>query len=204
LKSLHDLLRELEKLEWNPVGYLDPGVLPLLAEVGRKPSLIHDAVVSWSAEHLEKLQLSCHETSTHYKWFIYYHEELRYRIWLHQYKLPDERRAGHAEVPHNHRYSLASVILRGGFAHHYFERIGDRLIELTQESRLFSRGDVYMLDWKRLHKLSALSDHTVTLVVESPVVRHFSEAFYSESGRPSLFPDFVSLHPRLSAEMTHI
>jgi hypothetical protein len=49
-----------------------------------------------------------------------------------------------------------------------------------------------------VHKLSAVHDHTVTLVVESPVVRHFSEAFYDQTGQPSLVYDFVGLHARLS------
>jgi hypothetical protein len=204
LKSLHDFQRKLELLEWNPAGYIDPEVLRLLAEVGREPRLVRDVVNSWTAKSLQKRQLSCHETSTHYKWFVFYHNQLRYRIWLHQYKLPSERGVGHAEIPHNHRYSLASVILRGGFVHHFFERTEGKLIELAQESRSYSRGDAYMLDWQRLHKLSALTDHTITLVVESPVVRNFSEAFYSESGQPNLFYDFVGLHSRLSAEMTHM
>jgi hypothetical protein len=61
-----------------------------------------------------------------------------------------------------------------------------------------------MLGWERVHKLSGLLEGTVTLVVESPVVRHFSEAFYEDSGQPRLFYDFTELHSRLSAEMTSL
>jgi hypothetical protein len=199
--NFDEFLHRLELLKWQPAGYMDPQVVELLNEVGRHSDLIFDAVSAWSAENLEKRQLSCHETATHYKWFVHYHDELRYKVWLHQYKPSAERAVGHAEVPHNHRYSLASVLLRGGFVHHRFEKTPAGLYELAHEQCSFSRGDTYTVDWQEFHKLSDLSDHTVTLVVESPVVRHFSEAFYGEGPAPRLFYDFVGLRTRLSREM---
>jgi hypothetical protein len=198
MKEFCDFLHELDLLTWCPAGYLDPGVLDLLRELGSAPELVSRTVNSWNARNLETRQLLCHETATHYKWFIYYHKALRYRVWLHQYKALDERRTGYATVPHNHRYSLASLVLRGGFDHHYFERRGEELIELTDERRSYSGPDAYTVDWRRVHMLSAVRDHTITLVVESPVVRHFSEAFYDHTGQPSLVYDFVELHTRLS------
>jgi hypothetical protein len=201
VKSFQDFLQRLESLEWSPAGYIDPRLLGLLAEVGREPGLIQEAVRSWTVNDLDKRQLRCHETTTHYKWFVYYHQRLRYRIWLHQYKLSGDRKVGHAEVPHNHRYSLASVIVRGGLVHHSFEKVEGELVELAHERCPYSRGDSYTVGWQQVHKLSNLSDHTLTLVVESPIVRHFSEAFYGESDMPRLFYDFVGLHARLSEEM---
>jgi hypothetical protein len=197
VQNFHDFLAGLDLLEWRPAGYLDPGVLELLAEVGRAPQILWDFISSWDLGNLETRQLRCHETSTHYKWFVHYHDDLRYRIWLHQYKPAPERRSGYAEVPHNHRYSLASLILSGQFKQHFFDVVAGRLTEIPDECAAHSRGDVYSIDWHRVHKLSGVSDRTVTLVVESPVARHFSEAFYSESARPSLCPDFVELHPHL-------
>ncbi len=201
MKSLHHFLRQLEPLGWSPVGHLDPAVLSLLAEIGEEPRLVHAAVDSWDNANLDKRQLRCHETTTHYKWFIHYHNKLGYRVWLHQYKVLSDRRLGHAEVPHNHRYSLASVVLRGGFTHHLFERTDGGIAELARERQSFSRGDVYMISYKQLHRLSQLADHTVTLVVESPAARHYSETFYDGSAEPCVFYDFVGLHSRLSAVM---
>lgn len=201
MKNIHDFLRRLERHQWSPAGYIDPGVLELLAEVGREPSLVGATVNSWNAANLEKRQLRCHETATHYKWFVYYHKQLHYRVWLHQYKMTGDRNIGHAEVPHNHRYSLASVILRGGFVQHFFERGNGSLVELTQERRSYARGDAYSVEWNQLHKLGELIDHTITMVVESPTARHFSEAFYGESGEPKVFYDFVEMHSQLLAEM---
>jgi hypothetical protein len=201
LETFHEFVRCLESLEWEPRGHFDTEVLTILAEVGGRPRLISEAVNSWTTKSLEVRQLSCHETSTHYKWFMFYHKEHHFKIWLHQYKSASERRLGHAEVPHNHRYSLASVILNGGFVHHYFDRMNDILVESTRERRRFDPGDTYMVAWQRVHRLSELSDQTITLVVESPVVRNFSEAFYAESGKPRKFYDFVGLRARLAEEL---
>ena len=104
---------------------------------------------------------------------------------------------GHAEVPHNHRYSLASVILNGGFLHHVFERHGAHLREVAAVRRTYQRGDAYAVRHNEIHKLSELCDGTLTLVVESPLVRHFSEAFYG--GAPVRFYDFAGMHELLRA-----
>ena len=201
MKTFDDLLHSLELLDWDPVGHLDPRITGLLAEVGDDTALVWDFIHSWDRLGLEKRQLRCHETTTHYKWFLSYHPQLRFKVWLHHYKSAADRRAGYAEVPHNHRYSLASVLLRGGFMHHLFERVDGGLEEITAARRAYAAGDSYSLPWRQLHKLDALADHTVTLVVETPVVRNFSEAFYANSAEPIRFYDFVGLHSRLVAEM---
>jgi len=201
LKTFSHFLEQLEALEWKHVGKFDPNVLAILAEVGRQPDLVHDTVNSWSVKGLEKRQLSCHETATHYKWFLHYHEEQRFKVWLHQYKPASERRLGYAEIPHNHRYSLASVILSGSFVHHHFERTDGVLAESESARRSYRAGDAYTVSWEEVHKLSDIDDRTFTLVVESRPVRHFSEAYYTVSAGPVVFRDFVGLHPRLAEEM---
>jgi hypothetical protein len=92
----------------------------------------------------------------------------------------------------------------GGFTHHFFERQDGRLAELEQQQACYSQGDAYMVGWHQVHRLSELIDHTVTLVVESPAARHYSEAFYDDSGEPRVFSDFVGLHPRLSADIASL
>jgi hypothetical protein len=204
LNHFRDFLVSLESLDWSPAGYIDAGALELLTKIGQEPNLLGDVVRSWDTPGLENRQLRCHETSTHYKWFIHYSTSVRYRIWLHQYKPMTQRTLGHAEVPHNHRYSLASVILNGGFVHRVFERTDDGLRELADERQSFMKGDAYMVPWQRVHRLDELADGTLTLVVESPIVRHFSEAFYGPSSSPSVFYDFVALHSRLVADMASV
>jgi predicted metal-dependent enzyme (double-stranded beta helix superfamily) len=165
---------------------------------------VHDTVNSWSVKGLEKRQLSCHETATHFKWFLHYSERRRFKVWLHQYKNAGERKIGFAEVPHNHRYSLASVILSGGFSHHCFERNDGVLTEHEGARRRYGPGDAYTVGWREVHKLSGIDERTLTLVVESAPVRNFSEAYYGASAEPVTFSDFVGMRPRLTKEMGRI
>lgn len=201
MKSFDQFQRRLDSLSWTPAGHIDGAVLDLLTEVGQDRGLIESTVKSWNAKNLDMRQLRCHETATHYKWFMHYDEHRGYKIWLHQYKSQHNRRVGHAEVPHNHRYSLASVILRGGFTHHYFRRDDNKVIELLEDRCRYSQGDVYSVEWCQVHSLSHVIDHTLTLVVETPAVRHYSEAYYDDSGDPKIFTDFVGLHPELAADL---
>jgi hypothetical protein len=202
VKDFRAFSDRLSLLEWTPAGYLDPRILDLVEELGREPELIGNVVRSWTTANLDERQLSCHETKTHYKWFIYYNSKLRYKVWLHQYKSLAEREAGHAEVPHNHRYSLASLIIRGGFTHHRYKQTDDGLLELAHERDSYTQGDTYLVDWHQVHRLSEIKNHTVTLVVESPIARNFSEAFYAQSGEPSMFYDFIWLRSQLFAELS--
>jgi hypothetical protein len=192
-----DFLNRLEETSWDPAGHLDDTVLGLLAELDGERDLLYREVLSWAAGNLEYRGLRSHETTTHYKWFVYYHETLSFRVWLHQYKSADERVPGHAEVPHNHRYSLASLVISGGFDHHIFHQHKLGLREQASSVRPFRAGDTYTVRWDEIHKLSNLLDHTLTLVIESPIVRHYSEAFYADADRPRRFYDFAGLHSSL-------
>jgi hypothetical protein len=201
LRRFSHFLGCLDALDWNIGGQIDSKVLPVLSALANEPEAVQDLVTSWTSENLERRQLSCHETATHYKWFIYFNKRWRFKVWLHQYKTAEERRLGYAEVPHNHRYSLASVILSGGFTHHYFDRSGGAVTESLAERVRFGPGDAYIVQWQRIHKLSELRDRTFTVVVESAPVRSFSEAFYPTLEGPTIFYDFVGLRGRLVREL---
>lgn len=197
MHSFEDFLNCLEDARWTPAGYIDDSVTKLLAELGGELEILHQEVLSWREQNLEYRGLRSHETATHYKWFVYYHKKLTYRVWLHQFKPISERAFGHAEVPHNHRYSLASLIVAGGFDHHLFCRGGPELREARKPVRSFRAGDTYAVQWNEVHKLDNLRDRTLTIVVESPIVRHYSEAFYEGTGRPRRFYDFAGMHASL-------
>lgn len=202
MESFEEFLARLGMARWNPAGYIDDSVLNLLRELNADPAVLHRQIASWASEDLELRSLSSHETATHYKWFVYYHEKLTYRVWLHQYKPAAERMPGYAEVPHNHRYSLASYVIAGGFDHHVFARKGEDLVEVLAERTKLDAGDAYLVHCDQVHKLSSLQERTLTVVVESPVVRHYSEAFYGETYPPRRIYDFVGMHSGL-CEATH-
>lgn len=197
MQSFEDFLERLDSASWSPAGYIDGRVADLLGELRGKLMLLHQEVASWADGNLEERGLRSHETTTHYKWFVFYHSTLSYRVWLHQYKPFPERTLGHAEVPHNHRYSLASLVVAGGFDHHVFARRGQELIELTKSRRSLTAGDTFVVHCDQVHKLSNLQDRTLTMVVESPVVRHYSEAFYESGNAPRRIYDFAGLHSSL-------
>lgn len=203
MQTFSDFLALLQSARWSP-GHIDGAVLELLSELGARPDLVHQEVLTWTGEEGELRGLKSHDTATHNKWFVYYHRVNHYRVWLHQYKPPLERTLGRAEIPHNHRYSLASLVLDGGFEHRLFERQDGKLSEAPARRQIFKPGDTYQVHYDEIHMLSGLCDHTLTLVVESPAVRHFSEAFYDCSGEPRRFYDFAAMYPSLRASTARL
>jgi hypothetical protein len=128
-----------------------------------------------------------HETSTHFKWYIFRHPVIDYSVWVHQYKTQEPRVRAFADVPHTHRYWFTSVVLAGGFTHGTFALpIRDRADHFRQlaavEERTYRAGDVYTLEAGAIHALSHMADPTVTLIVRSPASLPFSESFRIETG----------------------
>jgi len=121
------------------------------------------------------------EKTTHYKWLVDDDPGGRFKLWLHEYKPSELRREGHAAIPHNHRFWLSSVILRGGFTDSRFRRV-ERPDPQTdwiepQTSRSMSVGNTMTLAPEEIHALGDLRDGTVSLIVEGEAVRSFSEVF---------------------------
>jgi predicted metal-dependent enzyme (double-stranded beta helix superfamily) len=121
------------------------------------------------------------EKTTHYKWLVADDPRGRFKLWLHEYKPKELRREGHAAIPHNHRFWLSSVILRGGFTDSRFRRVqrpGPQTDWIEpQDSRAMSVGSTMTLAPAEIHALSDLHDGTVSLIVEGEAVRSFSEVF---------------------------
>lgn len=195
LRGFGDFLDRLHEVRWSPPELVPAGVVSLLAGLRDRPWILRDEVMAWASGDLELRGMKSRDTSTHYKWFIDRAESSGCRVWLHQYKPRATRGRGYAVVPHNHRYSFASIILRGGFTHHRFQRQGEHLGEVLRQREVFRADKIYTLTYDEIHSLSDISDLTMTLVVESPVIRNYSEAFYDEAGKPKKFSDMVALYP---------
>lgn len=144
------------------------------------------------------------EKTTHYKWFLGRGEGGCFELWLHEYKPARLRRAGHATVPHNHRFWLTSLILRGGFVDTRYARTaggGDGQIEPVA-TRDLDPGETMVIDPEEIHSLSELREGTLSLVVQSRPVRSYSEVF--EGGEVRRYSDLeaqlaglrASLRPR--------
>jgi predicted metal-dependent enzyme (double-stranded beta helix superfamily) len=119
------------------------------------------------------------EKTTHYKWLLAKDDPgKRFEVWLHEYKPKTHRREGHASVPHNHRFWLTSLILKGGFTDTRFERTADAGSSIAAlQTRAMRPGDTMVIAPEEIHALSELRDGTFSLIVQSQKIRSYSEVF---------------------------
>lgn len=102
-----------------------------------------------------------------HKLVLYDATDLNVRLRLHLYQ------AGFFDRPHNHRWSFASHILRGGYVHRIFGR-DDQFGEHTDPKRLLpiherleQPGSTYALHHTSVHTVQAQVD-TISLLVRGP------------------------------------
>jgi len=141
------------------------------------------------------------EKTTHYKWFVAEDANRRFQLWLHEYKPGALRREGHATVAHNHRFWLSSLIVRGGFTDHRFQRATDpsaTSITKLSSSRL-TAGDTMVIAPDEIHALSDLSDGTISLIAQGHPIRKYSEVF--EGGAVRRYPDLDAKLAELRASL---
>ncbi len=128
------------------------------------------------------------EKTTHYKWFVSGAVDQGFELWLHEYKPAALRRTGHATVPHNHRFWLTSLMLRGGFTDTRYARTeaASALVEPVS-NRSMEPGETIVINPEEIHSLSELQDGTVSMVVQSRPIRSYSEVF--ENGEVRRYSD---------------
>lgn len=144
-------------------------------------------------EDLDSLFDGSHDTSTHYKWLIYRSTGPRFTLWLHEYKNPASRGPGYAQVPHDHRYDIVSLILNGGYIASVWQLSGEELI--GEETLIYQKTDVMNLSHDKIHSLKNILSDTLTLVIEGPRIKAYSTAYYPSEKRKRTFPDFPARWP---------
>lgn len=112
---------------------------------------------------------------------VFYEDESGFRIRLHVYwsSCPD--------LPHNHRWSFTSMILRGQFRHwqydlENYEDTMDLPIPKARQVRVERAGTVYALHHAILHALVA-EENTVSLFIRGPVVKERGYLVDPQTGR---------------------
>lgn len=192
---LSGLFEELDNLDWTRNELAMSQVASLLEKVDARREEVREELSSTQRAELERRAARSHETSTHYKWYLHDNPSVGYVVWLHEYKGVALRRPGFAEVPHNHRYWLTSLILAGGFQHNLYsvETEGDDILHISvrAESDL-SKGTVYSVDSDDIHALSEIQDPTLTFIVQSPAAKSYSEVFNSNTMRVERHVPFSS------------
>jgi predicted metal-dependent enzyme (double-stranded beta helix superfamily) len=151
-----------------------------------------------TADARQDLLDGSHETTTHLKWLMHRNNHPRFTVWLHTYKEECDRRFGYAEVPHDHRYDIASRILTGGYvAAEWQHEPRGGVTSVSAEK--FLPGDVMFLRADQIHSLTTILPTTATLVIEGALRRHHSTAWYPDQETPKRFPDFNARWDALAA-----
>jgi predicted metal-dependent enzyme (double-stranded beta helix superfamily) len=182
---MDQLLQELYSIDWD-----DPEWRKLATDVLVSADSLADTVAaymrSWEPAVRAAMMDASHETSSHYKWLTYRSYAPRFTVWLHDYKNASARGPGYAQVPHNHRYDLCSILLTGGYDSVWYNA-GQHLTEVRRQT--FVAGDVLSMAHDEVHSLTNIVDGTQSLFLEGPPRRNFSTSFPVE-GDPQVWVDF--------------
>jgi hypothetical protein len=171
-----ELLRRLAELDGQP---LDAAREQLRGDVDALRSTVEAELAAWAREGMHGRDLLCHETGTHFKWFLGTTAERV--LWLHQYKPTDARSATYAETIHDHRYSFVSVVLAGGYDHVHYEIRPDGPVAVRTEQ--YRAPDDYVLDADAPHRVTGLLDGTLTVILQGPARKDHSTVFHPDGRR---------------------
>jgi hypothetical protein len=187
----------LDTIEWSRDSVAQKQINAFLSGFAPEQGAFWQQLKRFAQSQQTKLERLSVETPTHFKWLIYFSGEYHYRVWLHLYKPVMSRGSGYAIIPHNHRYSFTSLILRGGFCSTEYEikhRDGSVFSECVAVKRnRLETGKIYTLSSESVHALSDFIHPCATLIVQNPPVKTYSESFNPGSGQ-------ISVHHQLSLD----
>jgi hypothetical protein len=179
------LIKQLDLLSWDDSNWRKYAA-DILCDTSHLSTMVYDHMRSWDPRQVSEKDNGSHNTSTHYKWLVHRDDDLRFTLWLHDYLPNEERGPGYAEVPHNHRYDVCSIVLNGGYTSVLYD--ASNALQVIEKPTLRS-GDVLSLHHNEVHALTEICEGTLTLFIEGPTITRFSTAFYPD-GRRRNFVDF--------------
>jgi len=161
----HPSFTALADIDWADTTSILHGCTPLFDALANQPDLLTGLVAHVSDDpHLAGM---CEGYDFMHKLVLYDDASRGVRLRLHVYQ------AGFFDRPHNHRWSFASHILRGGYIHRIFGR-DDQFGEDTDPNtllpiheRLERPGSTYALHHTSVHTVQAEAD-TISLLVRGP------------------------------------
>ncbi len=165
---MEQVIEPLHALDWSDLDSVEQATRKALSQLVDDPNVIRDALVTLP-ERPEPLAL-CEHYDILDK-IVLYQDSAGIRVRLHVF-LP-----GHFDRPHNHRWSYASLILRGEYRHYLF---GDVDVDVDTEPepgslaalqvRQEQAGYAYALHHAMVHAVVA-EPYTVSLVIRGPAVK---------------------------------
>ncbi|MGH3533805.1 MAG: hypothetical protein ACRDQG_03705, partial [Pseudonocardiaceae bacterium] len=161
----HPSFTSLGHIDWDDTTSILRGCTPLFDALTGDPALLATLVAGVATDpHLAEM---CEGYDFMHKLVLYDATGLPVRLRLHVYQ------AGFFDRPHNHRWSFASHILRGGYVHRIFGR-DDQFGQDTDPNsllpiheRLEQAGSTYALHHTSVHTVHAEAD-TISLLVRGP------------------------------------
>lgn len=162
ISTTHRVFDTLYGIDWDDTASILRGCTPLFDVLTTERGLLPELVAAVSTnEHLADM---CEGYDFMRKLVLHDDVEHGIRLRLHLYN------EGFFDRPHNHRWSFASHILRGGYTHRIFGR-DDQFAEETDPAdltpiheRLERPGSTYALHHTSVHSVHAEAD-TVSLLV---------------------------------------
>lgn len=161
----HPRFAALSQIDWDDTTSILRECTPLFDTLTSDPTVLARLVAGVADDpHLADM---CEGYDFMQKLVLYDAADLGVRLRLHLYQ------PGFFDRPHNHRWSFASRILRGGYVHRIFGR-DDQFGEDTDpdgllpiHERLEQPGSTYALHHTSVHTVQAEAD-TISLLVRGP------------------------------------
>jgi hypothetical protein len=141
--------------------------------------IIRQALNEWLTcdADVNELGAMARETSTHYVWPLH-SSSSGYSVAINEFKASSHMTAGYATTLHNHRYSFISLMMSGGYVQvrsyvEFAER--DQVSQISDIHKdVIEEGDIVFINHDEYHRLAAIKDRTVTLVVKCPAAKRES------------------------------
>jgi len=159
----------LDTIDWDDTTSILRGCTPVLDAFARERSLLGDLVGRVADD--PKLAELCEGYDFMHKLVLHDTGASGVRVRLHLYQ------RGFFDRPHNHRWSFASHILRGGYRHRIYGR-DDTFDEHTDPAsltpiheRFEGPGATYVLHHTSVHTVEAAAD-TLSLLIRGPAAKH--------------------------------
>jgi hypothetical protein len=166
MKDMKAILKPLRSIDWDNIDEVERATHVALAELLRDRSAIRSILLGLPDR--PELMGLCEHYDILDK-IVLYTDDCGIRVRLHVF-LP-----GYFDRPHNHRWSYASQILRGGYRHFLYGNAElDETIDPSELKALHVRdepsGTSYALHHSMVHAVVA-EPFTVSLIIRGPAVK---------------------------------
>ncbi len=160
------IIKPLHGLNWDDLDAVESGTRKALAQLAEDPDAVRGALLHLPTR--PELLALCEHYDILDK-IVLYQDDAGIRVRLHVF-LP-----GYFDRPHNHRWSYASLVLRGEYRHHLFGNVDvDHAPAPDELKALVVRpepvGSSYALHHSMVHAVVA-EPFTVSLVIRGPAVK---------------------------------